>query len=163
MNNHLKDILVHLARAGVRFIVCGGVAVVLHGYERMTLDLDLSVDMERENVLKLLSELKKLNLVPRAPVAAEVLLDPAEVAEIVKTKHALVFTFVDLEKPFRQVDVFLTHDFSFPALAPFSEEIKLEGERVRVIAKSKLIEMKRAIQPPRDKDEMDIRGLSGVS
>jgi intracellular sulfur oxidation DsrE/DsrF family protein len=39
MNNHLKDILTALAKKGVRFVVCGGVAVALHGVERMTLDL----------------------------------------------------------------------------------------------------------------------------
>lgn len=40
MQNHLKDILKELTERGVQFVICGGVALVLHGVERMTLDLD---------------------------------------------------------------------------------------------------------------------------
>lgn len=36
----LGGLLAALAEAGVEFVVCGGVAVVLHGVERVTMDLE---------------------------------------------------------------------------------------------------------------------------
>ncbi len=58
MQNHLKDILQELTERGVLFVVCGGVAVVLHGVERMTLDLDIVVDMTRENLQRLIDAMR---------------------------------------------------------------------------------------------------------
>jgi hypothetical protein len=50
MENYLKETLVTLADAGVEFAVGGGVACVLHGVERVTLDLDVAVQIARSMV-----------------------------------------------------------------------------------------------------------------
>ena len=39
------DVFRSLTAAGVSFVVVGGVAVVLHGHARMTVDLDLVIDL----------------------------------------------------------------------------------------------------------------------
>lgn len=75
MTNHLKELLLALAHANVRFIVCGGVAVVLHGVERMTLDLDVSV-------------WRRITCGNSWP--------SSRVENMSKEKNALVFTFFDL-------------------------------------------------------------------
>ena len=43
MSNHINEILFALADEGVEFILGGGVAAVLHGVERVTLDIDLDI------------------------------------------------------------------------------------------------------------------------
>ncbi len=53
MENYLKEMLVTLADAGVEFVVGGGVACVLHGVERVTLDLDVAVQMNAPNLDRL--------------------------------------------------------------------------------------------------------------
>ena len=50
MENYLKEMLVTLADAGVEFVVGGGVACVLHGVERVTLDLDVAVQLNAPNL-----------------------------------------------------------------------------------------------------------------
>ena len=52
MNNYLREILENLVEQDVKFIICGGVAAVLHGVERMTIDLDISLDLERTDYFK---------------------------------------------------------------------------------------------------------------
>lgn len=42
MQNHLKEIIYRLADRGIDFIIGGGVAAVLHGVERVTMDLDIA-------------------------------------------------------------------------------------------------------------------------
>src|SRR5688572_24523409 len=53
---------------GVRYLVAGGVAVVLHGHMRYTKDLDLVVDLGREHATTAIEALTALGLVPFAPV-----------------------------------------------------------------------------------------------
>jgi hypothetical protein len=113
MRNHLKDILQELTEQGVQFVVCGGVAVVLHGVERMTLDLDLVIEMSHENLQRFIDAMRALNLVPRVPVPPEALLDETSRRKMREEKGALVFTFHDIKNPFRQVDIFLTNEPSF--------------------------------------------------
>jgi hypothetical protein len=155
MTNYLKDILLGLADAKIKFIVCGGVAVVLHGVERMTLDLDLSVDMSRKNIQNLLTEMKRQKLIPRAPVPPETLLDSSKLNLLLKKK---MLSFLRLI-PIRQVDIFVTRENDFRSLNSHITEIDLEGRRVQVVSKQKLIEMKKEIQPPMDKDLWDIKEL----
>ena len=69
MENYLKEMLVTLADAGVEFVVGGGVACVLHGVERVTLDLDVAVQMNAPNLDRLIHAVERLNLRPRVPVS----------------------------------------------------------------------------------------------
>jgi hypothetical protein len=47
-----EPIIEQLNNNGVRYVVVGGVAVVLHGYARLTADLDLAVDLSTEEARK---------------------------------------------------------------------------------------------------------------
>ena len=157
--NHLFEILVALEAEKVEFIVAGGVAIVLQGIERATMDLDLSVRMDRGNLERFLIVMKRLGLTPRAPVPAETILDPELVEQMVKEKNAIVFTFIDLKNPFRQVDLFLKPELSYEALAGDVEKFTLSGHQVAILSKQKLISLKRQVKPLREKDQFDIQAL----
>jgi hypothetical protein len=43
------DVLEDLRSSGLEFIVCGGVAAILHGIERTTLDIELLSQMITKN------------------------------------------------------------------------------------------------------------------
>jgi hypothetical protein len=157
--NHLSEIILTLKKSGVDFIVCGGVALVVQGVERLTMDIDLSVDLSRGNLKRFLGAMRKLRLNPRAPVPAESLLDPATRKMFVEEKNALVFTFVDPDNPFRQVDLFIADSLSYNELKDDSELIDIENQPIRVLSRQKLLALKQAIDPPREKDLFDIRML----
>jgi hypothetical protein len=57
MEASFEKLLVLLAEAEVRFIVVGGVAVTLHGYVRLTEDVDILIDSAPDNVAALLQAL----------------------------------------------------------------------------------------------------------
>jgi hypothetical protein len=158
-SNYLKDLIVSLASRGIRFVVCGGVAVALHGIERMTLDLDLSLSMAPENIETFIASMKEMGFAPRAPVPATILLDPATIERIVKEKNAIVFTFVHTREPYKQIDVFLTPDASYERLVSDAVAMPLQDVTIFVASRKRLLEMKMAIDPPREKDIMDIRLL----
>jgi len=57
MEPSFEKLLVLLANAGVGFVVVGGIAVTLHGYVRLTEDVDLLVDDNPGNIQRLLAAL----------------------------------------------------------------------------------------------------------
>ena len=159
MSNHINEILFALTDAGVEFIVGGGVAAVLHGVERVTLDIDLALDMESANVEKFLNVMHELGLQPRVPVPPRDLMSREAVQRMIAEKGALVFSFVDFDRPLRHVDIFLRDNLSFEELCRDAHKIVIENRTIKIIGLAKLLEIKRAITPLRDKDLIDIKEL----
>ena len=98
---HYEEILTELLNDDVDFILGGGVACVLHGVERVTMDVDIAVSMETQNFLKFLDVMQRMGLLPREPINPNSLLDPDFLDHIIYEKNAIVFTFVDPDKPTR--------------------------------------------------------------
>ena len=157
--NSLLEIVNVLNAKGVKYIIAGGVAVVLQGVERLTMDLDAAVSLEKENIEKFLAAMKELKLEPRLPVPADSLLDSEKIRIMCEEKNALVFTFIDPNSPIRQVDFFLSKELSYEALKDDYEEMDLGGTKIKVLTKQKLVELKLRVNPMRDKDMTDIKEL----
>jgi hypothetical protein len=157
--NHLKEFLVTLARHEVDFIVCGGVAAILHGVPRITLDLDIAIDWSEPNIRRLITAMEALSLKPKMPIPADALLRPGAVEEMREGKKALVFTFRDPEDTLRHIDVFLTKELSYTVLKDHVRRHSLEGAQINVLEPRYLLMLKESIDPPRDKDLLDIKTL----
>ena len=57
-----------LNEAGARYVLVGGLAIVLHGHARLTADIDLAIDLGDAEALKVAQALASIGLVPRAEV-----------------------------------------------------------------------------------------------
>jgi len=161
--SYLEQLLRELAGTGVRFVVAGGVAAVLHGVERTTMDLDIALELTPDNVRRFASVMASLGLQPLVPVPVEALADPDVVRTMVEEKNAIVFMLADPEMPLRKVDVFLTESLSYESLVPDTLELEIPGIPLRVLTAQRLLDLKRAIDPPRDKDLFDIRALERLT
>ena len=56
-----QEIFAALERHGVRFVVIGGVAAILHGASHVTTDVDIVPEEGRDNLARLSAALKELN------------------------------------------------------------------------------------------------------
>ncbi len=157
--DHLSEMIHSLSAAGVKFIITGGVAMVLRGAERMTMDLDISVERESENLDRFLKSMEEMGMRPRAPIAPETLLDEDVLKSFVEEKSALVFTFIHPDEPFRQIDVFIIDEMSYEKLFPLSDDMMIHGKPVRVLHLDGLIQTKMQVNPPRDTDIWDLNVL----
>jgi hypothetical protein len=59
MDTPYEKLLAKLARAEVKFIIVGGVAVALNGFVRTTEDVDILIEASADNVGRLLDELEE--------------------------------------------------------------------------------------------------------
>ncbi|MFO0748017.1 MAG: hypothetical protein U1F43_20510 [Myxococcota bacterium] len=146
-----------LAAARVRYLTVGGVAVVLHGLPRFTADLDLVVDLERENLTAALGALSALGYRPRAPVPLHDFADAAKRAEWVATKGLTVLSLWSPQYPATEVDLFVEVPFAFDEAYSRALHADLGDAIAVVVAKADLIEMKARVGRPKDLE--DVRGL----
>lgn len=160
-NGNLFELLKELSLEHVQFVICGGVACVLHGVERATYDIDLSVSFDKSNLEKIIAAAGKLGLKPRIPEPVENLLNENKRKEWVETKDALVYTFVSEKSPL-QLDIFLSYPKTFEELLKNSEEIIIDDIILKVSSVEDLLIVKKLIEPLRDKDKTDIKELERI-
>ncbi len=67
-----------LTRAGVPFIVVGGIAVNEHGYGRNTFDVDVVIRLDPDSIIRAFAALAELGYRPRVPVDAQQFADPEQ-------------------------------------------------------------------------------------
>jgi hypothetical protein len=94
-----------LNRNHVRFVVVGGVAVVLHGHARLTADLDLAIDLSAPEARKAIDTLVGMGLRPRAPVDPYGFADGETPARGMDEEGMKVFSMWDPGNPMRAVDL----------------------------------------------------------
>jgi hypothetical protein len=59
-----------LNEAKVRYLIVGGVSVNAHGYERMTIDLDLVIQLNRPNIEAAWGALVNIGYIVKIPISA---------------------------------------------------------------------------------------------
>src|SRR5262245_30832295 len=103
----VEAIVEALNRAGARYLIAGGLAVVAHGHVRFTADVDVVLDLERGNLERALAALAGLGYRPRAPVELIEFADAAKRTAWARDKGMTVFSLFSAEHPATEVDLFL--------------------------------------------------------
>lgn len=161
MVGEIESILVALNRAHVRYLIVGGVAVVLHGYLRTTADLDLIIQLDRDNVLRAIRAMQDHHYRPRAPVSAEEFAEQQVREQWIREKGLAVFTLWSPAHPTLEIDLFVAEPFDFDAVYARALRVPLEKTEATVIALEDLIALKRGVGRPRDIE--DIAALESLA
>ncbi len=152
----LETLFRALDRAGARYLVVGGLAVVAHGYLRLTLDVDLVLDLEPPHPAPALEAFRELELVPLVPVGLEQFADAAVRRSWAVEKHARVFQLWSERHPTLRVDLFLEPPFDFAqAYARRHRAAIAPGLEVSFVAFDDLLAMKRGAGRPQDLADID--------
>ena len=146
--------------AGVRFVIVGGLAVIAHGYARLTVDTDIVIDLEPDPARRAMEALVALGLEPRVPVDARQFAEQAKRRSWIEDKGMRVFTMLDPVDEFFELDVFVESPLPFEELFESSVERSVAGRSVRVASIDHLLDMKRRAGRPKDID--DIAELEGL-
>lgn len=149
-----------LNRNKINYAVAGGVAVVLYGYTRLTLDLDLIVELKRENLQRFFDTLYNLGYRPKIPVTKEEFISKQKRQEWIKKKGMVVFSFFHLKDPLKLIDAFVTEPVKFSEIKKKTVRMNLKGLIVPVVSIGHLIKLKQLAS--RFKDLIDIKNLKEI-
>jgi predicted nucleotidyltransferase len=149
-----EEIFKEFELRGVRYLLVGGMAVNLYGYIRLTMDLDIMVDLSDKNLSKVVDVMEKFGYTPRVPVNPHEFVSEEKRDKWIKEKGAVVFTFIDLKKPFKQIDIFLSNPIGFEDAYSRRAVMTIGGAKVSIASIDDLIKMKATTARPRDMEDI---------
>ena len=149
------DILQGLNRAGVKYLVIGGVAAIYHGVPRATFDLDISVWLTPDNLKRLSAAMEAMGFAPKAPVAVTGLASVQTRREWTQRKGMKVFAFEELKPPFRLVDVMVKPLRNFHQVYRRRVEVHDQGVTIPLMPIPQLIRTKMGTGRTKDKEDIE--------
>jgi hypothetical protein len=135
-------LLERLTDARVEFCIIGGIAAVLHGATRMTVDLDIAAPFDEENLTRLLSAIADLDARHATRPDLRVLDEPIE--------RLMTFRLLLLETDMGRLDVLRDVSPIGPYSALTTVELEVGARRCKVLAIDDLIMIKRSLTRPQD-------------
>jgi hypothetical protein len=144
-----------LDRHHVDYLLIGGLAVSLHGVERATMDVDITVAMTPQNLSALIETAQELRLTPVLPVPLESLSNIELLREWHAQRHLEVFALRTPELAGVTIDVLLFPPVEFAGMTSRAIEFDVTGTRIRVVSIDDLIALKRAAGRPIDQSDIE--------
>lgn len=141
----------------VRYLVVGGVAVVLHGFLRATADLDLMISFQGDNVAAFLKTVKAFDYRPRVPVPLEAFASETERLSWKSEKGMLVFTLYHPTRHQDVIDVFTHEPIPFDEAYARRRVFEASGVPISVVGLDDLIRLKSLAG--RRQDQEDVKAL----
>jgi len=139
-----RDVFERLEAASARYVVVSGIAVVLHGYERPVLDLDIVIDptpVEAERIMRILVSAGFVSTIPL----------PLQLVTVLRM----------FDSSFREIDVFVRYSIPFAQLWQDAKLVRVADQTVRIASFDHLIQLKQFNGRPHDLS--DIEGLKRVA
>jgi len=174
-NIFYEEVFLAFNKAEIDYAVCGGVAVILYGFARLTVDLDLIVNLEKGNLEKVYDFLTKLNYKPKTPIKKEEFIDKEKLENLAKDynpptassrrqsrrapKNMKVVSFYNLREPLKVIDICV----NLPKISEILKRkkyLKVKNITIPIIPIDDLIEMKRKLARPQDL--IDVENLKKI-
>ncbi|OGF68301.1 MAG: hypothetical protein A2Y62_11400, partial [Candidatus Fischerbacteria bacterium RBG_13_37_8] len=107
------DIMKGLYESNVKYLIVGGLSVNLYGVPRVTQDIDIIIAMNKDNIYKTATLLKKLGYHPQLPVDPMNLADPTILQDWILHRNLKAFSFYHKEHSYKVIDIVLAHPLDF--------------------------------------------------
>ena len=143
-----------LNSARVPYVVVGGLALLLHGVDRVTADVDLVIDLATGAARDLVNAVTAAGYRPVAPVDAALLADAAIRDQWRAERNMEVFSMWDTTNRRPTLDVLLSSPVPFTDLQRDALTVTLDGVPITVASVAHLIAMKEHTARPRDLEDV---------
>ena len=146
MTSIFLNLLEHLVKAGVDFVIVGGFAGVVHGCTYVTQDIDICCNFSADNLLALQKGISDLQPVHR--------MTPNRNKLKLTKQTCSQFKNLYLDTNIGQLDClsFIDGIGDYQQVKLSSKLVEVENIQIRVLSLDALIESKKAMNRPRDKE-----------
>lgn len=150
MEPSFEKLLAALADGEVRFLLVGGLAVTLNGYVRLTETVDILLDVEEENVRRLIAVLAEFGEGHGGEMQpGDITPEPGAVRIVEETQNC-------------QLDIFsVMSGLTYGDLIDEAEQTEVAGRTVRFASRAQLIRFKS--DSVREKDRIDVIALKQLA
>ncbi len=156
-----EDVFQAFHKNKINYIVVGGIAANLLGLARATADLDILIDVSRDNIIKVDTILRSLGYRLKQPVNVNNL-DKVSLAALAKSKNLKALNYYKAGE-LKEVDIIVDSPLSFELAKKGSKKIRIKGMNLPVISIDGLIKMKTGTGRVVDKfDIVELKKLKKV-
>ena len=148
------EIFKEFYRERIKYLITGGLAVNLYGIPRMTMDVDLMVDLNDENLEKLNLVLNRLNYKPIYSGIEK--LEKKMIISFIENKNMIAFSFKNFSEPFKQLDILLPYSLDFNKYWINREIRKVDNIEIYLISLEDLIKIKESSNRAIDKSDIQL-------
>lgn len=156
----ISELLQSLSDGQVQYVLVGGLAVQLHGFLRSTMDIDLVLAMNDENLVRFIAVAKRYGLVPVMPVPIDALRNTSQIDQWYREKGMLAFALREPHIGGSAVDVLVRPEVPFETLMAKAVAGELFSRHVWIASVDDLLVMKRIANRP--KDQLDVAALEKI-
>ena len=157
---NMFDLIKTLSDAEIDFVLVGGLAVALHGYQRVTMDVDVVLAMTPENLRRFIDCAKAAGLRPVIPVPIDALANPDQVEKWHREKGMLAFALRGPDMMATVIDVLVRPVIPYEALRRDAVMVPVGTLTIPIASIEHLIAMKTGTG--RSKDAIDIEELRKI-
>lgn len=145
-----------LAADQVRYLVVGGLALHAYGSDRLTYDIDLVIQLERDNLVRAFDALARATYRPLVPIQSSHFADPLNRERLISEKGMIVLNFWSDRFRETRLDVFVAEPFDFNAEyeQALCDEL-VPGVDLRYPRIDTLIAMKKLAGRPKDLQDIE--------
>ena len=154
------NLIKSLSDADIDFVLVGGLAVALHGYQRVTMDVDVVLAMQEDNLRRFIACAKTADLRPVIPVPIDSLAQPELIDQWYREKGMLAFGLRGPDKMSTVIDVLVKPVVPYTDLRRDAVIVNIDTLRVPIASIEHLITMKTGTG--RSKDAIDIEELRKI-
>jgi hypothetical protein len=156
----MYKLLATLSDAKIDYVLIGGLAVTLHGYQRLTMDVDVVLALNDENTGKFVDCARRANLTPVLPIPIDALRDAALIDKWHREKGMLAFALRGPDMMATVIDVLVRPVVSFDELKRNAVTKHIGPLAIPVASIDDLIRLKTGTG--RTKDMLDIEELRKI-
>ncbi len=149
------DLFSALKRHKVEYVLIGGLAISLHGIERATMDIDVTVAMTPENLVSLVEMARELGMTPVLPVELETLTDLEQLAQWHRERNLDAFALKAPGSAGVTLDVLLYPPLDFAGVRERAVIFRAAEVPVVVACIDDLIALKQAVGRPIDLTDIE--------
>ena len=156
----MYDLLTTLSSGKIDYVLVGGLAVTLHGYQRLTMDVDVVLALTDENLAKFVDCANSAKLRPVLPIPIDSLRDATLIDHWHREKGMLAFALRGPEMMATVIDVLVRPVVSFDELKRNAVTKRIGPLSIPVASIDDLISLKTGTG--RSKDVLDIEELRKI-
>jgi predicted nucleotidyltransferase len=134
----------------IRYVIVGGIAVILHGSPRLTADLDIIIDLEPVKARQAIEVLQRAGFMAEIPVDIREFADEKVRRSWMAEKHMKALSLHDRETPPTVIDILAESPIAFEDLYQRAKLISLDEMTLRIASIPDLIVLKRLSGRPED-------------
>lgn len=145
---------------GVKYAVVGGLAMNLQGIPRLTMDIDILMAFEEDNVARLSKACEQLHLAPALPIAISDLANSQKRKAWHAEKNMKAFALTSNELHVPTVDILIDPAADPETVIKNANVIEVQGVQILVASVPELIRLKSLAG--REQDQADLLHLKRI-